>query len=145
MVGCEVAGHPSQPGALLDSSGRGKGIGVAQITSFINYKGGVGKTTIAVETAATLAMRHGFKVLVVDLDPQTNATFYLVTEETWEDWADSSGSLKDIFNMAIREEHFDVGDVIMEDLYGCIDLLPSHLDLLPVDLDLAAKWGSAVL
>ena len=113
-----------------------------RIVSFINYKGGVGKTTIAVETAATLAKRHGFKVLVVDLDPQTNASFYLVTEKTWEEWDDSHGSLKDIFQAAIIDKPFDISSVIMEDLYGCIDLLPSHLDLLPVDLELAAKWGA---
>ena len=115
---------------------------MARIASFINYKGGVGKTTIAVETAATLAKKHGFKVLVVDLDPQTNASFYLVTEKDWEEWADSQGSLKDIFQSAIIDEPFDVSSVIMEDLYGCMDLLPSHLDLLPVDLELAAKWGA---
>lgn len=115
---------------------------MAQIISFINYKGGVGKTTIAVETAATLANKYGFKVLVVDLDPQTNASFYLVTEEVWENWANSTGSLKDIFLSAINDEPFDVASVIMKDLYDCIDLLPSHLDLLPVDLELAAKWGA---
>ena len=115
---------------------------MTRIASFINYKGGVGKTTIAVETAATLAKKHGFKVLVVDLDPQTNASFYLVTEKSWEDWARDQGSLKDIFLNAINEQPFDVASTIMEGLYGCIDLLPSHLDLLPVDLDLAAKWGA---
>lgn len=113
-----------------------------QIVSFINYKGGVGKTTLAVETAATLADKHGFKVLVIDLDPQTNASFYLVTEEDWANWAESRGSLKDIFQTAINEEPFDVASVIMEGLFDCIDLLPSHLDLLPVDLELAAKWGA---
>ena len=61
---------------------------MARIVSFINYKGGVGKTTMAVETAATLANKYEFKVLVVDLDPQTNASFYLVTEEDWEDWGE---------------------------------------------------------
>ena len=115
---------------------------MARIVSFINYKGGVGKTTIAVETAATLAKQHGFKVLVIDLDPQTNASFYLVTEDDWDNWVESKGSLKDIFQTAINEQPFDVASVIMEDLYGCIDLLPSHLDLLPVDLELAAKWGA---
>ena len=57
---------------------------MTRIVSFINYKGGVGKTTIAVETAATLASKHRFRVLVVDLDPQTNASFYLVTEKDWK-------------------------------------------------------------
>ena len=117
---------------------------MARIVSFINYKGGVGKTTMAVETAATLANKYDFKVLVIDLDPQTNASFYLVTESDWEEWANSKdhGSLKDIFQSAIKEEEFDASKVIMEDLYGCLDLVPSHLDLLPVDLELAAKWGA---
>ena len=115
---------------------------MARIISFINYKGGVGKTTIAVETAATMASKYGFKVLIIDLDPQTNASFYLVTEERWEQWANTHGSLKDIFQSAINEQPFDVGNVIMPNLYDCLDLLPSHLDLLPVDLELAAKWGA---
>ena len=113
---------------------------MAKVVSFINYKGGVGKTTMAVETAATLSRKFGFKVLVVDLDPQTNASFYLVTEEDWENWVNSNGSLKDIFNAAIREDEFEASNVILADLYNCLDLLPSHLDLLPIDLELAAKW-----
>ena len=115
---------------------------MTRVVSFINYKGGTGKTTIAVETAATLAKKHGFKVLLVDLDPQTNASFYLVTEDEWDKWAASNGSLKNIFQNAINEENIDVDNVIMENLYDCIDLLPSHLDLLSVDLELAAKWGA---
>ena len=115
---------------------------MARIVSFINYKGGVGKTTIAVETAATLAKKYDFKVLLVDLDPQTNASFYLVSEEKWETWANESGSLKDVFHSAIYDEPFDISSAIMTDLYDCIDLLPSHLDLLAVDLEIAAKWGA---
>ena len=99
---------------------------------------------MAVETAATLANKYDFKVLVIDLDPQTNASFYLVTEADWEDWVTSKdhGSLKEIFRSAINEDDFDASKVIMENLYGCLDLVPSHLDLLPVDLELAAKWGA---
>lgn len=115
---------------------------MAQVISFINYKGGVGKTTMAVEIAATLANKHGFKVLIVDLDPQTNASFYLVTEQEWEDQVNTNGSLKDVFESAIRGSEFDASQVIMKGLYGCLDLLPSHLDLLPVDLELAARWGA---
>ena len=115
---------------------------MAQVVSFINYKGGVGKTTMSVEIAATLASKFDFKVLIVDLDPQTNASFYLVSESDWQKWVDIKGSLKDIFEAAVREDEFETANVIMEDLYGCIDLLPSHLDLLPIDLELAAKWGA---
>ncbi len=115
---------------------------MSKIVSFINYKGGVGKTTLAVETAVTLAKEHGFKVLVIDLDPQTNATFYLVDEKHWEQWAEERGSLKDIFDAAIAEETLDIGNLIMENRFDCVDLLPSHLELLPVDLKLAGKWGA---
>lgn len=113
----------------------------ARIVSFINYKGGVGKTTLAVETAVTLANTFDFNVLLVDLDPQTNASFYLVTEEDWEEWVSTKGSLKDVLQAAINESEFDPSNAIMTNRYG-IDLLPSHLDLLPVDLELAAKWGA---
>ncbi len=115
---------------------------MAQVVSFINYKGGVGKTTIAVETAATLARKFNFKVLIVDLDPQTNASFYLVTEGAWEDWATRHGSLKEVLEAAINEGEYDVSATIMKDLYDCLDLLPSHLDLLSIDLELATKWGA---
>jgi chromosome partitioning protein len=50
----------------------------AKTISFLNMKGGVGKTTLAVNIAGALAKLQGFKVLLVDLDPQYNATQYLV-------------------------------------------------------------------
>ena len=79
---------------------------MTQVISFINYKGGVGKTTMAVEIAATLASKYQFKVLIVDLDPQTNASFYLMTgenpEEPWQKWVDSNGSLKSVLRYQVQ-------------------------------------------
>lgn len=55
---------------------------MARKLAFINYKGGVGKTSIVVNVAACLA-RRGHKVLLVDLDTQSNASIWLMRIERW--------------------------------------------------------------
>ena len=49
----------------------------------MNLKGGVGKTAIAVNFAAYCEI-HGLRTLLVDLDPQTNATFSCISVDAWE-------------------------------------------------------------
>ena len=125
---------------------------MATIVSFINYKGGVGKTTLSVEMAASLAYHKNKKVLLADLDPQTNATFYLMTAESWEKWATEHGTLKNVFSAATSEppQDFDLHDAIRSKFLhhprtGAIvplDLLPSHLELMTADMDLAMRFGA---
>ena len=55
----------------------------AIVISLLNMKGGVGKTTVAVNLAAYLARDHGKRGLLVDLDPQTNASLSLMPEKAW--------------------------------------------------------------
>jgi len=125
---------------------------MATVVSFINYKGGVGKTTISVEMAASLAYHNKKRVLLADLDPQTNATFYLITPEEWQNWADKSGTLKNIFSSASADppQHFDPHDAILREKLKhprtheivTLDLLPSHLELMAADMDLAMRFGA---
>ena len=70
-----------------------------QIISFINMKGGVGKTTLAVNVAYGLAYFHDQKVLVVDVDPQFNATQCLMKTDAYLAHIrdPKKGTLQDIF------------------------------------------------
>ncbi|MFB3786686.1 MAG: ParA family protein [bacterium] len=125
---------------------------MAKVVSFINYKGGVGKTTVAVEMAASLAYHKKKRVLLADLDPQTNATFYLMTAEDWENWARDHGTLKNIIMAFIANppEYFKTHDYIYKDfLYHprnheliSLHLLPSHLELMTADMKLAMRFGA---
>ena len=114
--------------------------------SFINMKGGVGKTTSVVEIAIILATEHAKKILVIDLDPQTNATLSFITFEAWEKVKDNA-TIADVLGMnkgmSSREEEFDINDAIIKNAGGIknLDLIPSHLELTFLDLDLGGTPG----
>ena len=54
------------------------------IISIINYKGGVGKTTLTTNIAGDLA-QHGYNVLMIDLDPQASLTFSFLKPDEWKE------------------------------------------------------------
>src|SRR5436190_17379442 len=68
-----------------------------QVVSFMNMKGGVGKTTLAVNIAYALAHQHDKRVLLVDGDPQFNATQCLLEDNEYLTHIKTKGTLKDIF------------------------------------------------
>jgi len=117
----------------------------AHVVSFINMKGGVGKTTCAVNIAAYLAREHQKRVLLVDLDPQTNASLSVMTEKRWTKWQDDNGTMADILEVDSKgKDPFKLKDCIIHDVLEEIpglDLIPSHLKLTFLDLDLAARPG----
>jgi chromosome partitioning protein len=132
---------------------RNKGVHMAHVISFINLKGGVGKTTACVAVAEMLASdwAHKQKVLVIDLDPQTNATTMLIGEKKWETANGAGHTLATLFADALEEDpavwSFDLDSSIIKnassvtDTYGDrpgrVDLLPSSLDLIDLQDRLA--------
>ncbi len=65
---------------------------MGKVVSFINYKGGVGKTTTAYHVGCALSLYHNKKILLVDVDPQTNLTFLCVVPERWEVFKSEDGT-----------------------------------------------------
>ena len=101
---------------------------MGKIISFSNQKGGVGKTTTCVNMAAYLA-RAGRKVLLVDLDPQGNATTGL---------GFSKGSLKkSVYNVIIDDEEVKE-NILPTELEGLL-ILPSNIDLAGAEVSLVYK------
>ena len=119
------------------------------IVSVINYKGGVGKTTATANLAAQLAWT-GKNVLMIDLDPQASLTFSFIRPDAWEaDLADAS-TIKRWFDTVREGDKLDINTLLFEGMRasqvcnkGRLALIPSHLGLINVDLELATQLGGA--
>lgn len=125
-----------------------------RIVSVINYKGGVGKTTVTANIAAELA-RRGKRVLLLDMDAQASLTFSFITPEYWNGALKDTHTIKNYFdcisqgyapaqlsNLIIRPPN--VNNYLRQvGSSGFIDLVSSHLGLINVDLELATLLGGA--
>ena len=93
---------------------------MAKITSIINQKGGVGKTTTTCALAAGLA-RKGMKVLLVDFEPQTDSSFSFGIKKAKQNIDD------------VLEGRADISDVIVKTAEG-IDIIPGSYNLVSADV-----------
>ena len=116
---------------------------MAHVFSTINLKGGVGKTTTTVAMAEFMSGALGKKVLVIDLDPQTNATVMMIGEARWQELNNKEHTLARLFKDALKEERrFDFEATLQKGVSSIrgahtLDLLPSSLDLIDVQDELA--------
>ena len=115
--------------------------GETHVLSFINLKGGVGKTTMAVAVAEMLAQDHRRHVLLIDLDPQTNATVTLISEERWARLDREGRTIAQLFDDRLNPQNtplFDVEASIVKsvstinDGIARLDLLPSSIRLIDI-------------
>ncbi len=107
---------------------------MAFVIATTNMKGGVGKTTLTVNLAASLARNQNKRVLIVDLDTQISATLSLMPPGEFAKLRSDKRSLRYLIHRAIISDH-DLFNQTRETIRGYICNVPS-LSLLPGDIDL---------
>ncbi len=104
---------------------------MAKIIAFANQKGGVGKTTSAVNVAASLGLL-GKKTLIVDLDPQGNATSGVGIPKR-----SLKGTIKDVLT-----GETDIKNVVLPTNYKNLWVIPTNVTLSGAEFDLYNDEGS---
>lgn len=124
-----------------------------KIVSIINYKGGVGKTSLTANLGAELAYR-GKKVLLIDLDAQASLTFSFITPDEWNTRYEADRTIKAWFDAYDTGTSLSLESLIetparvankLRGRSGALDIIFSHLGLINVDLELATQLSGANL
>lgn len=98
---------------------------MGRVIAIANQKGGVGKTTTAINLSACLA-EAGRRVLVIDLDPQGNTTSGLGVDKNRLD--------RTVYEMMLGE--FEMNDCMISDVFDNLDLVPSNVNLSGAEIEL---------
>ncbi|MBD2281432.1 MULTISPECIES: ParA family protein [Nostocales] len=128
-----------------------------KVVSIINYKGGVGKTTITANLGTELACR-GYRVLLIDADPQCSLTFSFFNSSDQLDWFEEKElTLKTFFTSLIKPipNPKSFGDVRVkvskinkkiqeQGGKGSLHLIASHLELINIDMKLAGILAGGI-
>jgi len=103
---------------------------VAKTIAVANQKGGVGKTTTAVNLAGWLALMN-YRVLLVDIDPQGNASSGVGINK--------DGLENCIYDVIINE--LEVNKIILHQIMDNLDVVPSSIELAGAEVELVAREG----
>lgn len=123
-----------------------------QVVSMINWKGGVGKTTMTLHLAAGLATRHSKRVLLIDLDAQCNLSFLAIGASSYitHAYSNSGPTLKNVFDNYFAHNPTAAKSVILQKqvraragkIYTQVGIILSHQELTLLDMKLAREKRS---
>ena len=119
---------------------------MAKRISIINFKGGVGKTTLAFHLGTGLARYHNNRVLLVDVDHQSSLSILCLGSDRWEVNADNRRAVDEVFRHFVEDKHvFPANEIIFESpmtsgdaSYDGMDIVPASLELDDIEIELAA-------
>ena len=113
---------------------------MATVLTFINYKGGVAKTTSAYHIACWLAGPRDKRVLLIDIDPQTNLTFLCASVEDWQKRKRKVGTILDMYKRYVGRKPIDAKRYIWREPIRLRDgRRHPRIHLVPCDIDLIGE------
>lgn len=125
---------------------------MAKRVSIINFKGGVGKTTLAFELAAGLVRYHNpARVLVVDMDHQSSLSIVCLGPQAWNATVNANRTVNEIFKPFVGQSPHIPGNEIISSTqldprhYSNLMIVPASLQLDDIEIELTASHhGNAI-
>ena len=127
---------------------------MAKRVSVINFKGGVGKTTLAFQLGSGLARYNQSRVLLVDVDHQSSLSIVCLTGSGWQNVVSGGRTINEIFRTFVGSGAAFPGASLIEKQavkqcqnsnYASLDILPASLELDDIEIDLTASHqGNAI-
>ena len=126
---------------------------MAKRVSIINFKGGVGKTTLAFHLGTGLAGFHEKRVLLIDMDHQSSLSVLCLGADGWQAAIKEKRTIDEVFRSFVGQGAQPTGEIIVENPmrrryrrdYGGMDLVPANLSLDDVEIELTASHqGNAI-
>ena len=131
---------------------------MAKRISVINFKGGVGKTTLAFHLGTGLARYHGCKVLLIDMDHQSSLSIVCLGAKNWVEAVHKQKTVTSVFEPFVgQKSHLPGKEIISKSPmiqklgawagrgYGNMDIIASSLQLDDVEIELTASHhGNAI-
>jgi chromosome partitioning protein len=129
---------------------------MAKRISIINFKGGVGKTTLAFHLATGLVRFHHARVLLIDVDHQSTLSILCLGADGWRDRDNSHQTINSIFTLFTEQTPMPGREVIVQNplenrshnkstYYKTLDIVPATLDLDDTEIELAsASTGNPI-